>query len=226
MKRQIVMPALLAALLTPLVGCSEKPAEESEAPSAINAALEDAKAKSQEVAATVKQQGAEVVAQAKSASTELSAEVKSAAAEVVDSASAQVDQAVATVKDGAAQLGEQASGAVSEVVDEASAGANQLLDSAKAATGLDGKALASSKGCVACHATTDAKMIGPGWGGIAGSERQFTDGTSAIADDEYLRVAIVNPNAQVVAGYAPAMPAMPLSDAEVTALVEYIVSLK
>jgi cytochrome c oxidase subunit 2 len=34
----------------------------------------------------------------------------------------------------------------------------------------------------------------------------LADGSTVIADEEYLRHSILNPNAQIVAGFLPAMP--------------------
>ncbi|WP_256205489.1 c-type cytochrome [Calditerricola satsumensis] len=63
--------------------------------------------------------------------------------------------------------------------------------------------------------------------GIYGTERELADGSKVKVDDEYLKESIVNPNAKVVKGYGPAMPAYPqLSDAQLQALVDYIKSLK
>jgi cytochrome c oxidase subunit 2 len=46
-------------------------------------------------------------------------------------------------------------------------------------------------------------MAGPTWQGIYGRTEPLDDGTTVIADDEYLRSSIINPNAQIVEGYLP-----------------------
>lgn len=92
---------------------------------------------------------------------------------------------------------------------------------------LDGKQLAQQFGCLACHAIDGRELAGPTWKGIYGTERELVDGSKVKVDDEYLKESIVNPNAKVVKGYAPSMPAYPqLSDAQLQALVDYIKSLK
>jgi cytochrome c oxidase subunit II len=88
-----------------------------------------------------------------------------------------------------------------------------------------GRAIAEDVGCMACHSTgTDAK-IGPGWGGIWGTEVELADGRMVTVDEEYLRRSIVDPGADVVAGYQLSMPRVPLSDEEVDALVAYLRSV-
>lgn len=62
--------------------------------------------------------------------------------------------------------------------------------------------------CVSCHSidgTTENKA-GPSWLGLLGSERVFEDGTTAVADAEYIRNSILNPYDQIVEGYAEVMP--------------------
>ena len=71
-----------------------------------------------------------------------------------------------------------------------------------------GQLWAAEYACNACHSITGADGVGPTWLGLFGTERNFTDGTSAIADEEYLRAMILNPNDRYVVGYAQgAMPA-------------------
>jgi cytochrome c oxidase subunit 2 len=63
--------------------------------------------------------------------------------------------------------------------------------------------------------------------GLFGSERSFADGSTAVADENYIRQSLMEPNAQVVEGFAPAMPVFAgrLDDEELNALIAYIQSL-
>jgi cytochrome c oxidase subunit 2 len=90
-----------------------------------------------------------------------------------------------------------------------------------------GAQLAETRGCLSCHSVDGSRLVGPTWKGLYGSERQFDDGSSAVADEAYLRSAILNPASQVVIDYANVMPAAytMLTDEELTALIEYIKSL-
>ncbi|SHG91741.1 c-type cytochrome [Ferrimonas marina] len=90
---------------------------------------------------------------------------------------------------------------------------------------LDGATVAQTKGCLACHSIGTDKMIGPPWGGLAGSSRKLKDGSEVVADAEYLRLAIVAPAEQMVHGYPPVMPVVPLTDEEVEVLVQYLIEL-
>jgi len=81
-------------------------------------------------------------------------------------------------------------------------------------------------GCVGCHTTDGAPSTGPTWLGLFGSERTFTDGTSALADEAYLEEAIRDPAAKIVQGFPNIMPPYPqLKDEEIKAIIEYIRSL-
>jgi cytochrome c oxidase subunit 2 len=70
--------------------------------------------------------------------------------------------------------------------------------------------------------------VGPSWKGLFGSDRKFADGSSAKADEEYIRNSINNPAGQVVEGFAPAMPTYQgkLDDKQITGLIEYMKTLK
>ena len=53
------------------------------------------------------------------------------------------------------------------------------------------------------------------------------NGSTVIADDDYLRESIIEPSAKVVAGYPPIMPSYrgQLSEEQIMALVAYVKSL-
>lgn len=88
-----------------------------------------------------------------------------------------------------------------------------------------GEALAQSRGCVACHSVDGSARVGPSWQGLYGKMRPLTDGSMVLADENYLRHSILEPQAQVVKGFPPIMPPARLSDDEVAALLAYIQSL-
>ncbi len=88
-----------------------------------------------------------------------------------------------------------------------------------------GELLYNQQGCFACHSLDGTTGSGPTFQGLSGSQRAFTDGTTATADANYLREAIINPAAQVVQGFAPVMPGQygtTLTAEEIDALVAYI----
>lgn len=65
-----------------------------------------------------------------------------------------------------------------------------------------GERIYAQQGCQNCHTLDGTAPIGPTFLGLAGSTRNFTDGTSAVADDNYIRTAIVNPAQKIVEGFS------------------------
>jgi cytochrome c oxidase subunit 2 len=90
-----------------------------------------------------------------------------------------------------------------------------------------GAKLAQDNGCTSCHTVGGTALVGPTWLGLYGSERELENGTTATADEEYLRKSILDPGSQVVAGFSNVMPAAYnfLPDEDITAIVEYIKTL-
>lgn len=86
----------------------------------------------------------------------------------------------------------------------------------------EGLEIAQSNGCASCHGSDFGGAAGPTWKGLAGSVRKLTDGTEVVAGREYLIRAIMEPDAQVVRGYALMMPMNGLDAAEVEKIVDYI----
>src|SRR5581483_6978559 len=80
--------------------------------------------------------------------------------------------------------------------------------------------------CSGCH-KADHSGRGPSLVGVFGSRVTFADGTSTIADENYIRESILNPNAHVVAGYEAIMPSFQgqLSEEQLIQLLAYIQSL-
>ena len=88
-----------------------------------------------------------------------------------------------------------------------------------------------TRACASCHNVDNAAVkIGPSLLNQYGAEREFEGGEKVAMDDNYLRESILNSNAKIVKGFGPrsAMPAYQgqLSEAELTALIEYIKTLK
>lgn len=89
---------------------------------------------------------------------------------------------------------------------------------------VQGKALAQSKGCVACHTVDGSPGVGPTWKGLFGKTETMADDSRVLVDAAYLKNFIRNPKARVVKGFAPIMPKIDMSDDELAALVAYIQS--
>ncbi len=70
-----------------------------------------------------------------------------------------------------------------------------------------GEKWATDFGCIACHSIDGTGMAGPTWQGIFGSEESLEGGGTVTVDEDYLRRSILEPGAQIVAGYQNIMPA-------------------
>jgi cytochrome c oxidase subunit 2 len=90
-----------------------------------------------------------------------------------------------------------------------------------------GAAVAKDSGCLSCHTVDGTRLVGPTWLGLYGTARQLEDGSTVVADEQYLRNSIRDPESQIVAGYPKVMPPAygSLSDEDVQAIIEYIKSL-
>jgi cytochrome c oxidase subunit 2 len=91
-----------------------------------------------------------------------------------------------------------------------------------------GKELYTSKACFTCHSLDGNPGVGPTFSGLFGREEEMTDGTTVVADENYIRKSILEPQAQVVQGFQPVMPTYQglLKDEEIDALVAFFKTLK
>ena len=68
----------------------------------------------------------------------------------------------------------------------------------------EGLAILKDNGCLACHSLDGAKLVGPSFKGLFGSENiVITDDgeKNVVADEEYIKRAIYDPNFEIVKGY-------------------------
>lgn len=91
-------------------------------------------------------------------------------------------------------------------------------DDGQAALIAKGEDVANANACVSCHTTDGSILVGPSWAGLA-----------SRVDDEYLRRAIVDPGADIAAGFTdglmPIFYADTLMPEDIDALIAYIKSL-
>jgi cytochrome c oxidase subunit 2 len=90
-----------------------------------------------------------------------------------------------------------------------------------------GEKLFSEKACITCHAS-DGKGRAPSLNGVYGGKVKLADGSTVVADDNYIRESILQPMAKIVAGYQPLMPTFQgqLTEDQLTALMAYVKSLQ
>ena len=91
-----------------------------------------------------------------------------------------------------------------------------------------GLAVLTAKGCTTCHSIDGKPKVGPTLKALYGREQQILvagNYRTITVDDAFLRRSITNPSGQVVRGYPPSMPQVPLTDQELNEVVRYIKTL-
>ena len=90
---------------------------------------------------------------------------------------------------------------------------------------LAGSELLAKYQCTACHSTDGSAGVGASFKGLTGSRRTMSDGSTLVADEAYLRESIEKPDARIVKGFEPMMPAVPIPPSELEAILEYLETL-
>ena len=87
-----------------------------------------------------------------------------------------------------------------------------------------GRKLFQVRGCAQCHSMDGSAKTGPTLLDVFGSQVKLSNGTTVTVDENYIRESILEPAAQVVAGFEPVMPTFQgrLKDAEIMAIIEYL----
>lgn len=91
-----------------------------------------------------------------------------------------------------------------------------------------GEKLFSDLACLTCHKQDGTPGIGPTLAGVFGSQVPLADGSTVLADDNFLRESIMVPTAKVVRGFQPVMPPFQglVSEEQLLQLIAYIKTLK
>ncbi len=89
--------------------------------------------------------------------------------------------------------------------------------------------------CASCHQIDGTKLVGPTWNSVKNADGQFgygydvtlDDGSVHPRDNNYYRESILDPNAKIVQGFAPAMSSYQgqLSDEDIDNLIAFIQSI-
>lgn len=93
---------------------------------------------------------------------------------------------------------------------------------AGAAQAIEGETVFLTKGCTGCHSidgVSETAQIGPDLTALADRASDRLDGHTA---EDYVRQSVLDPQAFIVDGYGPLMPALPLDTEELDALVEFL----
>jgi cytochrome c oxidase subunit 2 len=92
-----------------------------------------------------------------------------------------------------------------------------------------GSALLQSKGCLGCHSLDGTQKAGPTFKGLLGrKETVIVAGRekSIPVDSAFIRDHILKPRSSAVKGFPPVMPAIPMVEEELAAIVAYLETLK
>lgn len=99
-------------------------------------------------------------------------------------------------------------------------------DSGEGTLAQRGERLFNELGCASCH-RTDGKGRGPALVGVFGDQVDLERGGRVLADENYVRESILEPQAKLVAGYQGIMPTFQgqVSEDQVLQLIEYLKSI-
>jgi cytochrome c oxidase subunit 2 len=91
----------------------------------------------------------------------------------------------------------------------------------------NGRRLFNDLGCALCHMEATGTMA-PRLEGVYGSKVTLEGGGQVVADEQYLRESILEPNAKIVQGFSPIMPNFSglVTGPELEDLVTYLKSLR
>ncbi len=91
-----------------------------------------------------------------------------------------------------------------------------------------GEKLYTRMGCKQCHSTDGSAGTGPTFQGMWAKSRNFTDGSTGVVDENYIRESVLDPMAKVRSGFSPVMPTFKgkLKDKDVDALIHWMKGLQ
>ncbi len=91
-----------------------------------------------------------------------------------------------------------------------------------------GRQTYTGAGCNACHTLDGTDRIGPSFLNLYNTQRELVDGSVVIADEDYLRRSIIDPQAEVTAGYPANMPSYAgrLNERQIEGLIAFIKELQ
>jgi cytochrome c oxidase subunit 2 len=92
----------------------------------------------------------------------------------------------------------------------------------------EGRRVAAEQGCMKCHSVDGTRHIGPTWTDLYLRDEKLANGKRVVADEAYLTRSMMDPAAEIVAGFQNVMPTYQgrMTPPEVAAVVEYIKSLR
>lgn len=87
-----------------------------------------------------------------------------------------------------------------------------------------GEDIYKSRGCIQCHTIDGTHSTGPTWKDMFGSQVPLSDGTTVVADENYVRDSVLYPTKQIVKGYQAVMPSYlgGLKDKQIDWVIAYM----
>jgi cytochrome c oxidase subunit 2 len=85
-----------------------------------------------------------------------------------------------------------------------------------------GQRLYLKLGCVQCHSVDGKPVTGPTWKDLYGSTTHFTDGSTAVVNEEFLHGFLPAPTARVPVGFPPVMPPFPIATEQMDNIAAYM----
>lgn len=85
-----------------------------------------------------------------------------------------------------------------------------------------GREIANGNACAACHGSNGQGGSGPAFVGLFGTTVPLADGSTVLADEDYLVESIKYPDVRQNARYRAVMPTNQLTDGEVEQVVTWI----
>lgn len=85
-----------------------------------------------------------------------------------------------------------------------------------------GQKLYTQLGCVACHSVDGRTIVGPSWKDLYGSTQHFSDGSTAVVNEEFIHGFLPNPTAKVPVGFQPVMPPFPIATEKMDYIAAYM----
>lgn len=82
--------------------------------------------------------------------------------------------------------------------------------------------------CNTCHSLNNVAGTGPALNGVFGTMQPLNNGSQVMADENYIRESILQPQAKIVKGFQPVMPSFQgqLDEEEINGLIAYLKSKK
>jgi cytochrome c oxidase subunit 2 len=80
------------------------------------------------------------------------------------------------------------------------------------------------RGCAQCHSLDGTRGTGPSFENLFGYEQELKSGETPVADEAFIRQAIMYPNSQGIKGYQPQMPNVNLKNEEIDYIIAFLKS--